>query len=76
MSIPQEIFRENIIKVAVDRAHEFGYPSCTIGNIMTDQVYKMFFISILKQEISVRSGQGGFVMECLKALLMELETVQ
>ena len=40
--------RDQLIKNGVNNLKEFGYKYATINNIMTDEVYKEFFKSMLK----------------------------
>lgn len=40
--------REGLIKAGVKNLKEFGYPGVTSENILTDRVYKQFFIFLLK----------------------------
>ena len=44
-------FRDRVIENAVKSAHEFGYSLVNKENILTDEVYKLYFASILKQTI-------------------------
>lgn len=39
--------REKIIKAGVRNLKEFGYPACDESNILTDQVYAAFFVTML-----------------------------
>lgn len=43
---PQQI-REHLIKTGVKNLKEYGYPKCTPENILTDSIYKAFFLSML-----------------------------
>lgn len=43
-----------LIKAGVRTLQEFGYEHCTAENIMTDEVYRQFFRSMLKDNL----GQG------------------
>lgn len=40
--------RNKIIRSAVKSLREFGYPEVNEDNILTDEVYSVFFIAILK----------------------------
>ncbi len=63
-------FREKVIEVAVKAAHEFGYPDCDKNNILTDEVYKMFFVSILRQSL----GPSMAINDEIKKLVNEIES--
>ncbi len=63
-------FREKVIEVAVKAAHEFGYPDCDKNNILTDEVYKMFFVSILRQSL----GPSMAINDEIKKLINEIES--
>lgn len=58
--------RQHLISAGVKNLREFGYPDCDEENILTDQIYKAFFISMLKDNL----GQG--VDAEINALLKEL----
>jgi hypothetical protein len=58
--------RAKLIENGVRNLKEFGYPSVDTKNILTDGVFKQFFVSMLKDNL----GQG-FDTE-INALLSEL----
>jgi hypothetical protein len=60
------IMRERLIERAVKNLREFGYPGANSENIITDQVYSMFFDSMLKENI----GHGAD--EIIKSLRDEI----
>jgi hypothetical protein len=43
--------REKILKNGVKNLREFGYPNCTTKNILTDEIYRAFFNSSLKDNL-------------------------
>lgn len=59
--------RDIFIESAVKNMKEFGYPLVNEKNILTDVVYKMFFVSMLKENLGL-----GYDIEINK-LLKELE---
>ncbi len=59
-----------LITAGVKNLKEFGYPSVTNENILTDQVYKMFFESMLKDN----KGQDTQVDKVINGLLSKLAT--
>ena len=65
----REEIRSRIIKWAVENAHEFGYPHVTAENILTDEVYKMYFASILRQSKGNNDGEADRIID---AMLLEL----
>ena len=58
--------RDGLIWAGVRNLHEFGYPKCDTRNILTDDIYKMFFVSMLKDNL----GKGAD--RDINALLREL----
>jgi hypothetical protein len=60
--------RDRLISAGVKNLKEFGYPGCTKDNILTDYVYKRFFISMLKDNL----GKGADTE--INQLLKELDT--
>jgi hypothetical protein len=46
--------RDMLLSAGVKNLIEFGYPNCTKENILTDQIYKAFFISMLKDNLNIR----------------------
>jgi len=40
--------KDKLIAAGVKNLREFGYPKCNAENILTDMVYKAFFVSMLK----------------------------
>jgi len=46
--------REQLIKAGVKNLQEFGYPYCNEANILTDMIFKKFFLSMLKENKGIR----------------------
>lgn len=44
--------RQMLIKAGVKNLKDFGYPGVTEENIFTDQVYGLFFKSMLQESLS------------------------
>lgn len=69
--------RTTIINACVESLREFGYPDCDDENILTDEVYGMFFISQLKdyksQSETMREDYKIKVNEVCDALIQEIE---
>ena len=57
--------REHLLKAGVKNLKEFGYPEVNTENILTDEIYKGFFKSMLKDN----KGNGIQVDEVIDELL-------
>lgn len=57
-----------IVKRAVDSLKEFGYPHVNNENIFTDDVYKMIFHNMLKEN----RGHAGFTVDSVLDKLIEI----
>jgi hypothetical protein len=64
-----EQIKEHLLKAGVKNLKEFGYPEVTTESILTDEVYKMFFKSMLNDNL----GNGKQVDEVINQLLIEVE---
>ena len=47
--------KDKLIKAGVKNLRAFGYPACNEQNILTDQIYKAFFASMLRDN----EGKAG-----------------
>ena len=63
-----EQIREHLLKAGVKNLKEFGYPEVTTEKIMTDEVYKEFFKSMLEDN----KGNGKQIDEVIDQLLSEV----
>ena len=63
-----EQIREHLLKAGVKNLKEFGYPEITTETILTDEVYKDFFKSMLEDN----KGNGKQVDEVIEQLLSEV----
>lgn len=63
-----EQIREHLLKAGVKNLKEFGYPEVTTETILTDEVYKEFFKSMLEEN----KGNGKQVDEVIEQLLSEV----
>ena len=63
-----EQIREHLLKAGVKNLKEFGYPEVKTETILTDEVYKEFFKSMLKESL----GNGKQVDEVINQLLSEV----
>ena len=64
-----EQIREHLLKAGVKNLKEFGYPEVTTKTLLTDEVYKIFFKSMLEDNL----GNGKQVDEVINQLLSEVE---
>lgn len=64
--ITKKPVRDILISAGVRNLREFGYPSVNSTNILTDMVFKPFFVSMLKDNL----GKGHD--NDINALLTEL----
>lgn len=65
MPIPKTV-RDQLIDAGVKNLREFGYPMANKNNILTDDVFKRFFVSMLRDNF----GQGAD--DAINGLLKEL----
>lgn len=42
------LIRKHLLCAGVRNLHEYGYPHCTVSNILTDKIYSSFFKSMLE----------------------------
>lgn len=63
-----EQIREHLLKAGVKNLKEFGYPEITSETILTDEVYKDFFKSMLEDN----KGNGKQLDEVIDQLLLEV----
>lgn len=49
-TLKQDI-RGMLIRAGVKNLKEYGYPHCNAVNILTDEIYKGFFLSMLKDNL-------------------------
>lgn len=62
------MIRKKLIEAGVRNLKEFGYPNCNADNILTDDIYKAFFRSMLEDN----KGQAGkAVDDIIDTLLSE-----
>lgn len=59
---------EKLIAAGVNNLHVFGYPHCDKDNILTDEVYRAFFVSMLKEN---KGKAGRDVDIAIDALLIK-----
>lgn len=60
---------EKLITAGVRNLREFGYPHCNSENIFTDEIYRTFFVSMLKDN----KGHGAEIDAAINRLLARCE---
>jgi len=60
--------RVHLLKNGVKNLNEFGYPEVTTETILTDEVYKEFFKSMLSDNL----GNGKQLDEVINQLLLDI----
>lgn len=60
------IVRQKLIAAGVKNLHVYGYPYCTKENILTDQIYKAFFRSMLEDNKGHSAGADVVIDALLK----------
>ena len=68
---PFNPLRNRIVNLCVERLREFGYPKCNAGNVLTDDIYKRFALSMLRETLADTSEGSPLNLEC-KKLIEEL----
>lgn len=66
------MIRDKLITAGVKNLREFGYPNCNKKNILTDEVYKKFFISMLNDNKGHSVEIDIIIDRLLKELLEKL----
>jgi hypothetical protein len=61
--------RARLIEQGVKNLKEFGYPNCTSSNILTDGIYKEFFLSMLKDN----KGHNSQIDKVIDQLIADIE---
>lgn len=67
-----EQIREHLLKAGVKNLKEFGYPLVTTETILTDEVYKEFFKSMLEDNL----GNSNQIDEVINNLISEIESLK
>lgn len=60
--------REHLLKAGVKNLKDFGYSEVTTETILTDEVYKEFFKSMLEENL----GNGKQIDEVINQFLLEV----
>jgi hypothetical protein len=63
--------KQKLLEAGVKNLREFGYPSCTAENILTDYVYASFFMRMLEDNrghsATIDKAIDELITECKKA---------
>ena len=62
--------KDKLIKAGVKNLQEFGYPNANKENILTDEVYKAFFASMLKDNL----GNSTDIDKAINELLAQCDS--
>ncbi len=62
--------RRNLIRCGVKNLKQFGYPSVSESNILTDRIYSAFFKSMLQNDCNKVKGYEKII----EGLLKEIES--
>jgi len=68
IKMTNEQIREHLLKAGIKNLKEFGYSEVTTETILTDEVYKEFFKSMLEENL----GNGKQVDEVINQLLSDV----
>ncbi len=69
MSLTEKRIRQSLIEAGVKNLQDWGYPSANEDNILTDDIYKNFFLVMLQDN----KGQGANLDTQINILIRELE---
>jgi len=62
--------KNKIIENGVKNLKEFGYPNVNSENIFTDEIYRVFFKSMLKDSMDMTTNKT--ILDALKELLSKI----
>lgn len=63
-----EQIREHLLKAGVKNLKEFGYPEVTTENILTDEIYKAFFKSMLEDNKGIDKQLDTVIEQLLEVV--------
>lgn len=64
----KEKIKEHLIKAGVKNLKEFGYLDVDTNNILTDEIYKEFFKSMLDDNLGHQKMFDDVILELLESL--------
>jgi hypothetical protein len=62
--------RSSLIQAGVKHLRDFGYPKCNSDNILTDRIYRAFFVKMLQDTVDDAEANSQ-VVSAAKALIGE-----
>ena len=60
---------QKLIQAGINNLKEFGYPDVDMDNILTDEIYKAFFLTMLKDN----KGHRVDIDAAIDRLIMKIE---
>ena len=60
--------KDKLIAAGVKNLREYGYPACNKENILTDLIYRAFFVSMLKDNKGINAEADKAIDELLEKL--------
>ncbi len=63
-----ENIRNHLLKSGVKNLIEFGYENANVDNIMTDEVYKVLFESMLEENLGLIESVDNVIIDLLKEI--------
>jgi hypothetical protein len=63
-----ELVKEKLLKAGVKNLKEFGYPEVTTENILTDEIYKAFFKSMLEDNKGIDKQLDTVIEQLLEVV--------
>jgi len=63
--------REKLITAGVKNLRKYGYPQCNKNNILTDQIYQAFFVSMLIDNKGIEKAIDSVIDELLAEIKKE-----
>jgi hypothetical protein len=69
--LTDDFVRDSLIRAGVKNLREFGYPQCKAENILTDRIYRAFFLSMLENDANTTGNEQ--VERVRQSLIKECE---
>lgn len=70
----QEHIEAKLIEAGVKNLRQFGYPNCDKSNILTDEIYRAFFLSMLEDNKGKAGCLADKAIDSLIAKIAETST--
>ena len=65
MKMSHKQIRAAIIKSGVRNLKEYGYPGCNADNIVTDMIYRSFFLTALRSNLGSVAAADAVIVELI-----------